>query len=91
MRIEISNSAFKFLENRDEKTRKRIIEKIAILKNSLEEAGIIPYKVLDIKTLKGNWYPHKRLRIGKIRIIFIIDFNSDVIKIQEIDDRGDIY
>ncbi len=91
MKIEISHTALKFLEKLDESNRNRIREKINLLRNSIEEYGIIPYKTLDIKTLKGNWYPLKRLRIGKIRVLFFIEYESETIKIAEIDNRGSIY
>ena len=91
MRIELSHSALKFLEKQDDKTKTRVFKKIKYLINSIEESGVIPYKTLDIKSLHGFWHPHKRLRIGKTRIIFIIDSDSNTIKISEIDGRGDIY
>ncbi|HPO63424.1 MAG TPA: type II toxin-antitoxin system RelE/ParE family toxin [Candidatus Kapabacteria bacterium] len=91
MKIELSHTALKFLEKLDESNRNRIRDKINILTNSIEEYGIIPYKTLDIKTLKGNWYPLKRLRTGKIRVLFYIEYESETIKISEIDNRGDIY
>jgi mRNA interferase RelE/StbE len=46
---------------------------------------------MDIKSLKGDWKPYLRLRIGKIRIIFLIDIENNILKIYDIDNRGDIY
>jgi mRNA interferase RelE/StbE len=47
-------------------------------------------KQLDIKKLatKGNSY---RLRIGKIRVIYEIDFKKNILYIYDIDFRGNIY
>ncbi len=91
MKLEISKSAFKFIESQDKKTRSRIKDKLIILIRSIEESSIVPYKILDIKSLKGNWRPYKRLRIGNIRIIFTIEHKKNILKIIEIDERGDIY
>lgn len=91
MRIELGHSAIKFFEKLDEKTKVKIKERINFLRNQITEFGIIPIKSLDIKSLKGQWEPYKRLRIGKIRIIFIIDKENDVLSIYDIDNRGDVY
>lgn len=91
MKVEISNSALKFLNKLDNKNKESIIHKIGIIKNSIEDTGVIPFKSLDIKVLKGNWYPYKRLRVGDFRIIFNIEINNLVLKIYEIDSRGNIY
>ncbi len=91
MKIEISNSALKFLNKLDNKNKELIIHKIGIIKSSIENTGVIPFKSLDIKVLKGNWHPYKRLRVGDFRIIFNIEINNSALKIYEIDNRGNIY
>jgi mRNA interferase RelE/StbE len=47
-------------------------------------------KQLDIKKLatKGNSY---RLKIGKIRVIYEVDFKKNILYIYDIDFRGNIY
>ncbi len=89
MRISLGRKAFKFLEKLDKASQSRIKEKVNTLRNSLENSGAIPINILDIKTLRGEWYPMKRLRVGNYRIIFHID--NDILKIPIIDNRGDIY
>ena len=74
IKVEISNSGIKFLNKLDSKSKSLIIEKIKLIKNSLEETGILPYKSIDFKSLKGDWYPYKRMHIGDFRVIFHIDF-----------------
>ena len=41
--------------------------------------------------MKGEWKGFYRLRIGKIRIIFNINFENEQIYIDRIDFRGDVY
>ncbi len=57
---------------------------------SLEE-GIIPFRELNIKKLKGEWRGFYRMRLGKIRVISRIDIEKDKLIIYEIDYRGDAY
>jgi len=45
----------------------------------------------DIKKLHGKYKGHYRLRIGKIRIIFKIDFESQILYVKKADFRGDVY
>ena len=75
MSIKYSKQAQKFLEKQNIAVRQRIIE--AILK--LPEG--------DVKRLSGrNGY---RLRVGGYRVIF--DMHGNVIYIEKIGSRGDIY
>jgi mRNA interferase RelE/StbE len=41
--------------------------------------------------MRGNWEGFYRLRIGKIRIVFLVDIDSAEIEIYTIGTRGDIY
>jgi mRNA interferase RelE/StbE len=91
MEIKFSKSAVKFLEKLEERNKEQIREKILYLLNSIEAQGIIPFKELDIKKLKGNWEGFLRMRVGKIRVIFAVDNNSDELLVYEIDFRGDVY
>ena len=91
MKIELSSSSIKFLNKLDNKSKAIIKEKINFLRLQVADLGIIPYKSMDIKSLKGDWKPYLRLRIGKIRIIFLIDIENNILKIYDIDNRGDIY
>ncbi len=90
MKVKFSKKSVKFLESLDEKNRERARLKIRSLVLSLEE-GVIPFKELDIKKLKGGWKGFFRLRIGNIRIIFRIDIEKDELIIYEIDYRGGAY
>jgi len=74
----------KFLKKITRKDFSQVIKKIEQLqKNPFD-------KQLDIKKLAtvGSSY---RLRIGKIRIIYEIDFKKNILYIYDIDFRGNIY
>jgi len=73
----------KFINSLDKKTRER-------LKKRLEDLKMNPFKTSnDVKKLKGYKENCYRLRMGKIRIIYII--NNNKIEIIDIDYRGNIY
>ena len=75
MIIQYSKQAIKFLQKQDTTTQKRIIKAIENL----------PFG--DVKKLQGrNGY---RLRVGSYRIIF--DKNGNILYIEKIDNRGEIY
>lgn len=75
IKIEFSKQSIKFLNKQEENTKLRIVKAIYTLPNG------------DVKKLKGiNKY---RLRIGNFRIIF--DKKGNIIKIEKIDNRGDVY
>jgi mRNA-degrading endonuclease RelE of RelBE toxin-antitoxin system len=91
MKAEFSKPAIKFIEKLDIKTQSRIRIKLLRFISLVEEHGVLPSKEFDIKFLKGSWKPLKRMRIGNFRVIFDIDFINKILKIYEIDNRGDIY
>lgn len=75
MEILYSKQAIKFLKKQDMPTRKRIVAAINLLPSG------------DVKKLQGR--KDYRLRVGNFRIIFDIDGN--VLSIEKIDNRGQIY
>ncbi|MGO9021147.1 MAG: type II toxin-antitoxin system RelE family toxin [Syntrophobacteraceae bacterium] len=91
MRVKFHNRTVKFLDKLDEKDRERIRLKLKSLVGTIEEQGIIPFKELDVKRLEGEWRGFLRMRLGKMRIIFRIDKEDDVLLVYEIDYRGDVY
>lgn len=44
-----------------------------------------------MKKLKGSWAGYYRIRKGKIRIIFDVDYKNKAVFIEKIDFRGDVY
>ena len=91
MAIKFRKNAIKFLEKADIEDAARIREKLNQLLIFVEEQAIIPFTELDIKKMKGDWEGFYRLRIGKIRIVLIVDLDSAEIEIYSIGARGDVY
>ena len=91
MRVRFHNRVVKFLDKLDGKDRERIRLKLKSLVGTIEEQGIIPFKELDVKRLEGEWRGFLRMRLGKMRIIFRIDREDDVLLVYELDYRGDVY
>ena len=75
MEIQYSKQAIKFLKKQDKPTVVRIINAINAL-----PAG-------DVKKLQGQ--SGYRLRVGDFRIIF--DKNGDILYIEKINNRGQVY
>lgn len=75
MKILYSRQAQKFLKRQDEFTRNRIIRAVNALPSG------------DVKKLRGK--EGYRLRVGTYRIIF--DRDGNVILIEKIDNRGEVY
>jgi mRNA interferase RelE/StbE len=83
-RIEFARKAAKFYQRTDAATARRlnlIFEKL--LKS--------PLNLPNIKQLKGNLVGSYRIRVGDIRIVYSIDDENEVIYIEVIGFRGDIY
>lgn len=75
MLINYSKQAIKFLNKQDKLTRVRIVDAI----NQLPKG--------DVKKLQGE--DGYRLRVGDYRVIF--DRNGDILYINKIDSRGQVY
>ncbi len=88
--IRIHRRAIHFLESLPEDRRRNVEEKLRELADALER-GVLPYRRLDIRRLKGEWEGFLRLRVGDIRIIFRIDFESKTIYIYHIHYRESVY
>ncbi|MFB2893304.1 type II toxin-antitoxin system RelE/ParE family toxin [Aerosakkonemataceae cyanobacterium BLCC-F50] len=84
MVIKFRKNAIKFLEKADSEDAARIREKLDRLQIFVEEQGMIPFTELDIKKMKGDWEGFYRLRIGNIRIVFLVDLESAEIEIYTI-------
>lgn len=91
MRIRFHNRAVNFLDKLDEKEKERIRLKLKTLLDAIESQGLIPFEELDIKRLEGEWKGFLRMRIARIRVIFCIDKEHDVVLVYEIDHRVDVY
>ena len=56
-----------------------------------EKQNIYDKTIEEIKRLTGDWKDFYRIRKGKIRIIFTINYESKRLYIDKIDFRGDVY
>ena len=89
MQIIISKRAAKFLQSINDPEKSNVLDKIRILFEDLSNKDIPKLQQFDIKNLKGNWKGYQRMRLGNIRIIFMI--KSDELIIEEINYRGNLY
>ncbi len=46
---------------------------------------------VDVKKLKGEWKGYLRIRKGKLRVIFSVDFRERVLYVERVDFRGKAY
>lgn len=85
MKIKYSKKSLKFLAKQDKATVHRIKNAITKLTYSPPEG--------DIKQMQGNDKGKMRLRVGSYRVIYwySTDNNLEILYIDEIGNRGDIY
>lgn len=76
-----SNQAVKFLKNCDKNFVERILEKI----EKLRENPILP------ETIKVKGEDTLRVRVGKVRILYVIKCVENVLLIIRIDKRPHVY
>jgi len=83
--VKTKDKVLKNLEKFPKSIRQRIEELVLVLKENP-----LPYLRFDLVKMAGyeNTY---RIRIGKIRIIYRIDFKNKIIEILDADYRGRIY
>jgi len=79
MPVFLSKTSLKYLEKLERSLRSKIVKAI----EGLPDKG-------DIKKMKGAGPPNMfRLRVGKYRVLYT--WEEDVIRVIDIDTRGDIY
>jgi mRNA interferase RelE/StbE len=91
MAVKFRKQAVKFLQKANSEDVAKIQSQLNQLLTVIEQQGIIPFTELDIKKMKGDWEGFYRLRVGKIRVIFIVDFDSSQLEVYTIGTRGDVY
>jgi mRNA interferase RelE/StbE len=80
----VHRQAVKYLQRLPHDTKERI-------KNILNQLGQDPLKYPDLKHMVGEWAGYKRIRVGKFRIIFWFDEKEDIVYVDYIGARGDVY
>jgi len=83
--IGFSREAEKFLKRENIRP-----EAVAAITNFLKIMKGEPVSV-DIKKLKGDWQGFYRIRKGKLRIIFKLNFEEHLIYVARVDHRGGVY
>ena len=91
MAVKFRKQAVKFLQKANSEDVTKIQNQLNQLLIAIEQQGIIPFTELDIKKMRGDWEGFYRLRVGKMRVIFIVDFDSSQLEVYTIGARGDIY
>jgi mRNA interferase RelE/StbE len=83
--IGFSRDAEKFMK-RENLRSETVAEIINFLKRMKGESVSV-----DVKKLKGDWQGYYRIRKGKLRIIFKLNFQEHFIYVARIDHRGKVY
>jgi mRNA interferase RelE/StbE len=83
-RVVVHKKAAKYLISLPRPLRERIKDVLVQLSESpLTYSGVIP--------MSGDWAGYYRIRVGDFRIIFWLDKREDVIYVDHIGSRGDVY
>ncbi len=85
---EFSKEAEKFLIKQPRKLQELITQKIKNIGDWLDDRSKL---AVDVRKLYGEWDGFYRLRIGKIRVLFSVDEEKEIIRVHAIGYRGDIY
>ena len=81
--VELSPKADRNLERLDKVMASRIVSRLEQLAENADSFGHY--------ALTGQWKGYFRLRVGDYRVIYSIDYNAQVIRVQEIGHRREIY
>ena len=83
-KVVIHRDAAKYLNRLPEDSRNRIKALLKELENrAIDQQGVKP--------MLGEWAGYHRLRAGKFRIIFWFNDRDDIVYVDHIGPRGDIY
>ena len=82
--IIVHRHAAKHLKRLPKETKDRIKDILKQLENN-------PLKHSGIKQMFGEWAGYHRIRVGKLRIIFWFDTKEDIVYVDHIGPRGDVY
>jgi len=84
-RIDYSRNAEKFIESQN--IRADVSEQLKRFLMKMKGGNVN----IDLTKLSGEWEGYYRLRKGRLRIIFEIDKTDQVLFVDRIDFRGDVY
>ena len=83
-RVVVHRRAAKYLKSLPSSLQQRI-------KAALSQLSESPLNYPGAIRMAGDWSGYYRIRVGSIRVIFWLDENEDVVYIDHIGSRGDIY
>jgi mRNA interferase RelE/StbE len=84
--IEFSDDSLKFLK-KNNVSEDYVVAKIKLALRKLRGENVN----INIKKLKGKWLGFYRIKAGKLRIIAEFRFNNNIVYIDRIDWRGNVY
>ena len=83
-KIIVHRRAASYLRKLPENEKKKV-------KISLKRLGDNPSNDKWVKNMVGNWSGYSRIRIGNLRVIYWFDESENMIYVDHIGPRGDIY
>lgn len=83
-RVVVHKRAAKFLKNLPNPDKTRI-------KTALSQLAVNPFVYPGLVRMAGDWSGYHRIRIGSFRVIFWFDEIEDILYIDHIGNRGDVY
>ena len=83
-RLVVHRRAARYLRRLPQPQRTRIKDTLRALRRS-------PFGLRDVRAMAGEWAGYHRIRIGDLRIIFWMDEVKQVIYVDHIGPRGDVY
>lgn len=61
------------------------------LKKALRQLGEDPASVSDTRPMHGEWQGYQRLRVGELRVIYLVDPEKQTVFVDHIGSRGVVY
>lgn len=83
-KVIVHRRAAKYLKKIPEPRKGHVKEILKKLENN-------PLQFPDIKRMLGEWDGYYRIRVGSLRIIFWFDQAEDIVYVDHIGPRGDVY
>jgi mRNA interferase RelE/StbE len=83
-KVKVHRHAAKYLQGLPKDSKERI-------KDVLKRLEVTPLEQPDVRHMVGEWAGYHRIRVGKLRIIFWFDEKDDVVYVDHIGPRGDVY
>lgn len=84
MRVVVHRRAARYLQRLPTQEKNRIV-------TALQELAGDPLKRPGVKAMLGRWSGYHRLRVGGTRIIFTVVAEKEVVYVDHIGPRGDVY